>query len=242
MILPCDRCPLRKMPLFTPFTDEELQFMLRFKAGELLVDPGATILMEGSNSPQLFTVLQGMGTRSKHLENGGRQVISFLFPGDFLGLQAAIMGEMKHTVVASTQMRLCVFNRSDLWSMFRSHPARAYDVTWIAAVEEHFLGETIATLGRRTATQRIAWAFLKVFQRIRAVGLGDETSVPLPFRQQDLADALGLSIVHANKTIGRLRQQQVAVWQAGRLSVPDTARLATLALLDSAATEMRPLI
>ena len=158
MPVPCDKCPLRRCACFLPLTDDELAFMLRFKAGELTVDAGSTVLMEESNSPQLFTVLSGMGTRYRTLEDGRRQVINFLFPGDFVGLQAGIMGEMKYSVEASTPMVLCVFNRSDLWNMFKTYPGRAYDLTWIAAVEEHFLGESLAALGQLTAGQRIGWA------------------------------------------------------------------------------------
>ena len=194
----CQKCPLRKQPLFVPFTDEDIAFMERFKTGELTVTAGTTILMEGSNSPQLYTVFSGMGVRFKTLENGQRQVINFLFPGDFAGLQAGVMGEMKHTVEATTEMMLCVFRREDLWLLFRSQPSRAYDLTWLAAVEEHFLGETIASIGQRSGIQRMAWALLRVYQRLRSVGLGRDGSVPLPFRQQDLADALGLSLVHTN--------------------------------------------
>lgn len=146
----CQKCPLRKQPLFVPFTDEDIAFMERFKTGELTVAAGTTILMEGSNSPQLYTVFSGLGVRYKTLENGQRQVINFLFPGDFAGLQAGVMGEMKHTVEATTEMMLCVFRREDLWLLFRSQPSRAYDLTWLAAVEEHFLGETIASIGQRS--------------------------------------------------------------------------------------------
>ena len=155
MTTPCRDCPLRRQPLFVPFTEEEILFMERFKTGELVVGPGTTVLMEGSNSPQLYTVLRGQGVRHKTLENGRRQVINFLFPGDFTGLQAGLMGEMKHSVEARTQMTLCVFDRAELWQLFKEQPARAYDLTWIAAVEEHFLGETIATLGQRWTTRII---------------------------------------------------------------------------------------
>jgi CRP/FNR family transcriptional regulator, anaerobic regulatory protein len=216
MPVACAKCPLRKQPLFIALTDEELDFMGRFKTGELNVDPGTTILLEGSNTPHLYTVFSGMGTRYTTLENGRRQVINFLFPGDFIGLQAGLMGEMKHSINASTPMVLCVFKRDDLWSLFRAQPGRAYDLTWIAAVEEHFLGETIATLGQRDAAQRIAWAFLRIEKRLSALGLGrigpQGSSVPMPFRQQDLADALGLSLVHTNKTLGRLRDRKIAHW------------------------------
>jgi len=242
MKFPCTACPLRRCEYFIPMTPAELAYMLTFKVGELQVEAGTTILMEGSNSPQLYTVLMGTGTRYKTLESGERQVINFLFPGDFIGMQAAIMGEMKHSVAATTPMLLCVFKRSDIWNMFKAHPERSYDLTWIAAVEEHFLGETIATLGQRDAGQRIAWAFLRIHSRLRAVDVGTKTSVPLTFRQQDLADALGLSLVHTNKTVARLRELQLAHWSNGTLSIPDRARLADYAGTAPEKLERRPLL
>lgn len=239
---PCSRCPLRRFPVFVPFTKEEVAFMERFKTGELNVDAGTTILMEGSNSPQLYTVLSGMGTRYTTLSNGRRQVVNFLFPGDFVGLQAGLLGEMKHSVEASTRMTLCVFRREDLWTLFRTQPERAYDLTWLSATEEHFLGETVATLGQRTAEQRIAWAFVRIDMRLRAIGMARNGSVPLPFRQQDLADALGLSLVHTNKTLTRLRKRQVVAWNDGLLSVKDRAALAEIAMMEPDELEPRPLI
>lgn len=240
--VPCHACPLRRQPLFVPFTEDELNFMERFKTGELVVGAGTTILMEGSNSPQLYTVLRGQGLRYKTLEDGRRQVINFLFPGDFAGLQAGIMGEMKHAVAAATPMRLCVFDRARLWQLFRQSPARAYDLTWIAAVEEHFLGETIASLGQRDAGARVAWALLRIWQRLRAVGLGVGSHVPLPYRQQDLADALGLSLVHTNKTLARFRARQLLSWSEGELSIPDLSALAVVGLTDLEPPERRPLM
>lgn len=242
MPIPCDKCPLRRCEYFLPFTDEELAFMRGFKAGELSVSAGTTLLMEGANSPQVYTVLSGMGTRYKTLEDGRRQVINFLFPGDFIGLQAGIMGEMKHSVEASAPMVLCVFNRGDLWSMFKAHPERAYDLTWIAAVEEHFLGETLAAVGQRGAGQRVAWALLRIHHRLRAVGMEKAGVVPLAFRQQDLADALGLSLVHTNKTLMQLRKAGLARWADGFLEIKDRVRLAAYSGSAPEPLEKRPLM
>ncbi|UWQ53411.1 Crp/Fnr family transcriptional regulator [Leisingera caerulea] len=238
----CRECPLRKRAIFTPMSREEIVFTQQFKTGELVVDAGTTILLEGSNSPQLYTVLKGMGTRYTTLENGRRQVINFLFPGDFAGLQAGLMGEMKHSIEATTPMTLCVFRRTALFQLYELHPERAYDLTWIAAVEEHFLGETIASLGQRSAAQRIAWALVRIYERLKAVGMEAHGSVPLPFKQQDLADALGLSLVHTNKMLKMLRDKNLAQWQNGRLKVSNLPALATVAMIDLAAPEPRPLI
>lgn len=238
----CAACPLRVMPLFVPMTPEELAFMRRFKTGEIGLPPGAPLMREGERSPALFTVLSGMGTRSVLLQDGRRQVINFVFPGDFVGLQSGLMGEAKHSAHATTPMVVCTFARDRLWETFRDHPSRAYDMTWISAVEEHFLGETIATLGQRDATERMAWAFYRIWQRLSAVGLVRDGAVPLPFRQHDVADAMGLSLVHTNKTVARLRREGLAFWFGGRLSIPDPARLAAVAGLPAARELQRPIM
>ncbi len=221
---------------------EELRFMRKFKVGELVVDAGTTILMEGSNSPQLFTVLHGMGLRYKLLENGKRQVVNFVFPGDFLGLQAGVMGEMGHSVEATMKMTLCVFDRTEIWTFYKEQPSRAFAMTWLAAIEEHFLGEAVATLGQRDAQESVAWALTKIFIRGQALGLVDNSAMRLPFKQQDLADALGLSLVHTNKTLARLKSSQLAVWSDGILRIPDLKKLGGLALLDDLSPINRPII
>ena len=238
----CAQCPLRKFEIFSGFDEDELEFTQSFKAGEMAVEGGSTLMLEGQPSPQIFTVLEGLGLRYKILECGRRQVLNFAMPGDLIGLHAAVMGEMGHSFEATTAMRLCVFNRADLWRLYRQQPARAYDVTWLAAVEEHFLGETLVAIGRRSALERVAWALARVHARLAAVGLDRNGLVPMPWRQQDLADALGLSLVHTNKTLQRLRREGLARWSDGALLVPDREALATLAGIESPLPPRRPLI
>jgi len=240
--IPCTECPLRRFELFTPFTEEELRFTLAFKSGELLVEPGTTLMLEGMPSPQLYTVLEGLGVRYKTLENGRRQVVNFAMPGDLIGLQAALMGEMAYSFEATTAMRLCVFNRRDLWRLFERQPQRAYDLTWLSAVEEYFLGEALAVLGRRTAIERVAWALVNIHLRLKAVGLDHNGAIPMPWRQQDLADALGLSLVHTNKTLQKLRREGLARWIDGMLLIPDLAAMARVASIDLERPHRRPLI
>lgn len=242
MPIKCENCPLRRLDTFEPMTPEDVKFMQRFKVGEMKVEPGTPILMEGSNSPQLYTVLQGMGLRYKLLSNGRRQVINLIFAGDFVGLQAGLMGEMGHSVEATTAMTLCVFDRSELWNFFKERPERAYSLTWLAAIQEHFLGETLSTLGQRTAKQSIAWALVRVYLRGQSLNLVQNRSMPFPFKQQDIADALGLSLVHTNKTLAALRQQQLVQWAEGTLRISNLEALAEIAMIDDLEARVRPLI
>ncbi|APX89692.1 Crp/Fnr family transcriptional regulator [Brevirhabdus pacifica] len=242
MVTKCVNCPLARKPLFKPMSRDELAYMQRFKVGELVVDPRTSLLMEGSNSPQLYTTLRGMGLRYKTLPSGRRHVIGFVFPGDFIGLQAGVMGEMEHSVEASTSMTLCVFDRAEFWNFLKLRTDRAFDVIWLSAVEEHFLGEALATVGQRTAVEKVAWALVRFYRRGKMLHMVEHGSMPLPYKQQDLADALGLSLVHTNKTLAKLRDRQLANWSDGILSVHDVDRLAALAQDDGSEVVTRPLL
>lgn len=242
MATECKHCPLRRKPLFAQMTADDVTAMQRFKAGELVVDAGTPILLEGSNSPQLYTVLHGMGLRSRHLENGERQVINFVFSGDFLGLQAGLMGEMGHSVEATTKMTLCVFDRSELWSYIKGSPERGFELAWLAAVEEHFMGDALTTVGQRTAIQAVAWAFVRIYQRINAVSGGDMGTMRFPFKQRDLADALGLSLVHTNKTIGILKSRQLIGWNEDTIQINDLGELAKIGLTTLEGPKVRPIM
>ncbi|MEM1151358.1 MAG: helix-turn-helix domain-containing protein, partial [Pseudomonadota bacterium] len=114
------------------------------------------------------------------------------------------------------------------------------------AVDEHLVAEALTTVGQQTAESRIAWALVRLSERAERVGLSsgpDET--PLPFRQQDLADAMGLSLVHTNKTLRRLLERGYARWSDGVLTVTDRRGLraaAGLAVDDETMPTRRPLI
>ena len=238
----CQDCRLRCRPLFVPMTADEIAFMRRFKSGETVAPTGTEILSQGQTSDVLLTVLSGLAVRSVLLEDGRRQVISFVFPGDLVGLHSGLMGEARHSVTAVTDMVLCTFSRNKLRDLFTTQPERAYDLTWIAAVEEHFLGETVATLGQRDATERVAWALVRIWRRLVALGMESAGAVPFPFRQQELADALGLSVVHTNRRIVALRQAKLAEISGRRLVMHDHAGLSRLAQLDMDRDDVRPIL
>jgi CRP/FNR family transcriptional regulator, anaerobic regulatory protein len=218
-VIQCDLCPLRRVEGFRQFTHRELEFVRRFKAGEAKVPPGATILLEGAPSESLFTVLSGWGFRYKTLEDGRRQILNFVLPGDLLGLQSSLLRELHHSAEALTEMRLCIFRREGLGSLFREHPRLAFDLTWLAARQELVLDENLTSVGRRTARERMGALLLQLYRRAARIGLAEDHEIALPFTQQHLADALGLSLVHTNKTLKRLSQLGIARWSNGRLKI-----------------------
>ncbi|WP_242601411.1 Crp/Fnr family transcriptional regulator [Pseudaestuariivita atlantica] len=224
-------------------SSDDVAFMQDMKQGEQHVAPGTVVFSQGDKPDHLYTVLEGKGLRHKTLPDGRRQVVNFVMPGDFIGLQAGVMGEMRHAVEATTAMTLCIFNRSDLWKVFQNNPSRAYDLTYLAAIEEHLLGDALSRMGQHGARERVAWSLHRLYRRDVAIGaVAGDGSISLPFRQQDLADALGLSLVHTNKTLAQLKAENVARWERRRLFVHQPETLAQIGLVEQLQPETRPLM
>ncbi|CDM57013.1 MULTISPECIES: Crp/Fnr family transcriptional regulator [Rhizobium] len=238
---PCERCPLRAIATFREFSSEELEFVSKFKRGELAVDAGATILVEGAHSAHLFTVLSGWGFRYKALEDGRRQILNYVMPGDLIGLQGTIMGEMQHSVEALSPVSLCVFERDKLMTLYSKHASLAFDITWIAAQEERILDEHLLSIGRRTALERAAYLIAFLFERGRVLKLfNGHPSIPIT--QQHVADTLGLSIVHTNKTLKKLANRNLIRWQERACEVLDGEGLMAAAGWEGLGEKVRPFI
>lgn len=240
---PCEKCPWRDKAPFRPFSKEELTFVSSFKTGELVVDPGTTILLEGNSSAHLYTVLSGWAFRYKTLADGRRQILNFVMPGDFIGLQAAMMREMDHSVEALSQLVLCIFPRQKVWTLYNNHPGLAFDLTWIGSREERMLDEHLLSIGRRSAFERVAYLLIYLLMRARSLGLVKrKAEINAPITQQHLADALGLSLVHTNKTLRKLADRQLVTWKDSRITIHDENALIEIAQWDSKTPVLRPLI
>ena len=239
---PCKLCPLKKMEVFRAVSPQELEFIEHFKSGEFVTDVGATILAEGLSGPHLFTVLSGWGFRYKMLSDGRRQILNFVLPGDFIGLQSSMLDEMQHSVEALTQMVLCVFPRDRLWDLYSKHPSLAFDLTWLASRSERLLDENLLSIGRRSAAERVAHVLLDIFRKCRALEMTTGQKVDFPFTQQHLADALGLSLVHTNKTLQALISRKLFRWKGGTFELLDEQKLAEAAKMEAAGPQFRPLI
>jgi CRP-like cAMP-binding protein len=241
-LTPCEQCPLRRVPCLRAFTPEELEFVRRFKVDELRVEPGASFLHEGSRSEHLYTVLDGWAFRYKMLDDGRRQILNFALPADMVGLQGAVMEEMEHSVEALTPLTLCVLPRHRLYELYSQYPTLAFDITWLAAREEQMLADNLVSVGRRSALERVAFVLLHLYSRASELGLVRNNAVQFPFTQQHLADALGLSLVHTNKTLKRLMATKAIRWQGRHFELLDRGALGGLAGTMPSSSKNRPFI
>ena len=238
--VPCALCPLAACKGLRPLDPAQVAYMEKFKQGELSIDRGTQVLVQGQRSAHVFTVLEGVLIRFKLLEDGRRQIVNFMFPGDLVGLQAAMGEPLAHGVEALTRARLCVFARDRFSELIHHHPDLGYDVIWLAAKEEEALEEHLVALGQRTARERIAYMAVFLVQRAIETGLAIGNSLTLSVTQTQIADMLGLSLVHTNRTLQTLRQSNLIMWNLSEIQIADMDAAREFARFDHPQNTRRP--
>jgi CRP-like cAMP-binding protein len=240
----CSACPLRVLPLFLEHSAEELELVQSLKRREVNFGALETVIHEGQTDAPLYTLLKGWAFRYKTLSDGRRQILSFLLAGDFIGVQQKMGDAAAHGVDTLTDAVLCVFQRDALWELHRRSPTMGFNITWLTAHEESLVDDTLLSVGRRSAEERIAMLLILLFKRAAALQAdGGAAGVPFPLTQQHVADGLGLSLVHTNKTLRKLERRGLHRIADGRLYMRDVKALARLAdLYGDGRPPPRPLV
>jgi CRP-like cAMP-binding protein len=242
MQLSCYECALRACGLFKPVTAEELSSINQIKQNHLLLPAGAEIIRAGDPAPELYTLYSGWAFRFKTLPDGRRQILNFLLPGDLVGLQAVMFDAALHGIEALTEVQLCLLPRRQVWTLFEKMPALAFDVTWLGSREESIIDENLTSAGRRSALERVAALVVALYKRANALGLVAEHTFAFPLTQQHVADALGLSLVHTNKTLARLRRMGMFTQANGMLTLTNPRVLERIGQYFDEDILQRPLI
>ena len=240
----CSQCPLRRLSLFVENSHAEVAYVQSVKQRELHLDAGQLLIYEGQASGPVYTLLLGFAFRFKTLHDGRRQILGFLMAGDYIGVQQN-MGEMACAgVMTLTDSIFCVFDRNSVWELHQNSPALGFSVTWLIALEASRVDDCLLSVGRRNAEERVASLLLLFFRHARALQKREEAGgVPFPLTQQHIADALGLSLVHTNKTLRRLALRGLYLLRDGYLTIADSKALAAVANLhNDGDAPKRPLV
>jgi CRP-like cAMP-binding protein len=242
MQVPCQECSLRACGLFRPISDNELSVIAEMKREHLELPAGSQIIRAGDDCPNLYTLYSGWAFRFKTLPDGRRQILNFLLPGDLLGLQAAMFEVARHGIEALTDVQLCLLPRRDVWGLFGQMPELAFDVTWLGSREESYVDENLTSAGRRSAAERIAALIVMLYKRAKLLGLVTDDTFNFPLTQEHIADALGLSLVHTNKTLAKLRRMDMFKLAGGKLTMINPHALARVGQYFDEEIPQRPLI
>ncbi|WP_332811155.1 Crp/Fnr family transcriptional regulator [Sphingomonas sp.] len=157
------------------------------------------------------------------MRDGARQITDVLLPGDFCGWAASASDEIAHEIRASGAVRVAVL-RKDLIAG-RTLPALERGQDWARDAEARILRSRLVSLGRRDARGRVAHFISEVHDRLQRVGLADGGIFTSPLTQEQLADVLGLTTVHVNRVLQRIRYDGLVAYNKRRVSILDLAGL-----------------
>lgn len=203
--------------------------------------PDEDIIRIGEVARHLFILREGWAVRYRTLEDGRRQIVNFMLPGDIFDLQALSGLEADHTVTAVTRSRILEVDAAAFVDALKSSGPFASAFWWAAVQEESILREQIVRVGRRSARERIAHLLLELHRRLTCALGGKDNNLVLPVTRSDLADALGLTPVHVSRSMSWLQSARLIEQKRGVVSIVDRERLSRLAHFDDAYLHLRKL-
>lgn len=186
------------------------------------------LIKEGDQPDVVFLLVEGWACRYKLMPDGERQIMAFLVPGDLCDIHIFILKSMDHSMGLLSNARVAAIPKAKMLRVLNERPALARALWWSTLTDEAVLREWLVNMGRRDAYERIAHLLVELWLRLRMIGQTIGGSFHLPITQTDLADTLGLTPIHVNRTLARLRQEGLIELSRGHLHIPDVAKLKTV--------------
>ncbi len=220
-------------------TEAELGLLVGFPSNPVFRASGADIIIEGEFNSHAYVVTSGWVCSYKLLSDGGRQIVEFQVPGDFLGLQGVLLKSSVLSYQAVTPVRLIAIHVPTVVDAFAKVPQMLELVLRIVSREEAMVVEHLLDLGRRSAITRMAHFMLELGTRLKMIGLATDDGFECPLNQYLLADALGLTAVHVNRVLRQLRECKLLVFKDGYVQFLDRAALVEFAAFDMSYLDQR---
>lgn len=194
-----------------------------------------TLVHEDSKAERIYLIVEGVGYRYRFLADGRRQIFGYLLPGDLCDTQFVLLDRCDHNVGLLCDSEVAVISPRDLMTAMVNHPKIERALLMLAVVEGAMMREWLLNIGQRNAFQKIAHFFCEMATRLEAAGLMDGNGCyPFPATQTEIADTLGLTVVHVNRTLQRLRGEGILYWSRRQFQIVNRSALETVAGFDSA--------
>jgi CRP-like cAMP-binding protein len=190
------------------------------------------IVAEGDRPKHSCLMLSGLSARYNLIGDGKRQISAIHVPGDFVDLHSLLITPMDHSVGALTDCTIALVSHDVLRDLSRSQPHLTRMFWLLTVVDAAIFRQSLIASARLPAESRIARFFCEMLVRLDVVGLARDLEFDLPITQTDLGDAMGLSQVHVNKSLQKMRREKLVAWQGSRVRLLDWARLQEISEFD----------
>jgi CRP-like cAMP-binding protein len=211
---------------------EERDLLMRAFTRERVFSVDQDIVSINSRPTHTSVILDGMAARYKVLADGRRQITAVHIPGDFVDLHGFILKKMDHGVVALSPCRVAMAEHDALRRITESSP-HLTRLLWLETLIDGAIHrEWLVAMGRRKKTAHLAHFICELFVRLQIVQRTDGNSFHLPLSQVELADVLGISVVHFNRVLQHLRRQKLVAWSSHTVTILNLTRLMEVAEFD----------
>ncbi len=221
-----------KLGSYIDLSEPELLVLESLHARRKCYPAGRDLVLQGQPEQPAYILAEGWVCSYRLLAGGGRQIVDFQIPGDFLGLRSVLSRTAGQSVEPLTKVQASLINPQDLMDVFARNPRLGAAVLWAASRDDAMVVEHLVGIGRRNALERTAHLLLELGARLTLVGLGTKAGYDCPLSQYVLADALGLSAVHVNRVLRELREEGLCTFRNGRVDINDFDGLVQLADFD----------
>lgn len=200
--------------------------------GEIRIHPAGNTLIRAHRPAEASTLLiEGMLAREFSSAVGRRQIVALHIAGDFVDLHSMLLKKLDHDVTALTDVKVALFPHSALRRLTETEPHLARMLWLLTVIDAAVHREWIARTSHSAAV-KVAHLLCEMQVRLAIVGLATDEGFILDLTQGDLADMAGLTAVHINRTLRKLREAGLAIVRDGLASIPDLQKLRDFAGFD----------
>lgn len=202
----CGECPIRHRAVCAKCDTDELSTLESMKSYKKFA-PGDTILWRGEPLHFVASVVDGVASLSKTLEDGRTQMVGLLLPSDFIGRPGRT--HVDFDVVATTDVVLCCFDRKPFEKMVHDTPHVAQRLMELALDELDAARDWMLLLGRKTAREKIATFIDMLARRSQLPDVGGARSASLPMTRDQIANYLGLTLETVSRQFSALKKDGI---------------------------------
>jgi CRP-like cAMP-binding protein len=190
------------------------------------------LVHHGTEINHSMLLVEGFVCRYMDGLEGDRQLVALHVPGDFVDLHGFPLRRLDHDIASLTEVKVANYPHPVLSKLIIDHPNLGRMLWFSTLLDAAMHREWIFRLGRLGASGRVAHFFAEIGRRLQMVGLSDGCNFPLPLHQSDLAEACGITAVHANRVLRELRERNIVTFKGGHVNVTDIRALHSIAEFD----------
>ena len=222
----CNSCPFSRFGL-CPTLMQELSDLLDVKyPRHFSLLNKHYLFYQGKVNHETYILRTGWIMLFRNLENGERQVLRSVLPGEFLGFQPDLQSPSMYSAMALTDCVICVV--PNLLELCHLKPELALRLAFLSACDLAHMEMYLTCIAHRNACERISLMALDLYLRLKLRGLNRGYTIPFPLLQQDIADTVGLTTIHVNRTLHSLRQKGLLKIEKHELTILDFDALRSL--------------